>query len=222
MLVAGHGDDARRSSPPTPPSTTRRCSARWPRQWRRRSTACSSTAARSTNDTVLVLANGRAGEVDAARAHRRARRGVRFARRADGTRRRGRDQVRARACRRCPVAGRRPGCRPRRREQPARAVLAERRRSVLGSGAVGARCERRARSIPSGSTIAYNGVTVCRDGIACAARRSRARPGDGRARHRDPLRSAPRARRRDGAHHRPVARVHRREPEHLMTSLAAS
>ena len=71
---------------------------------------------------------------------------------------------------------------------------------------------------PERVDIAYNGVTVCRDGIACDARRGRARRGDGRARHRDPLRPAPRARRGDGAHHRPVARVHRREPAHVVTA----
>ncbi len=81
---------------------------------------------RSTNDTVLVLANGRAGEISAhaltdALAEVCGSLAEQMARDAEGATKFVRVQ-----CRRRPVAGRRPGCRPRRREQPARAVLAER------------------------------------------------------------------------------------------------
>ena len=70
---------------------------------------------------------------------------------------------------------------------------------------------------PERVDISYNGVTVCRDGIACAHDAAALAPRDGRARHRDPLRPAPRARRGDGAHDRSLARVHRREPAHVVS-----
>ena len=54
------------------------------------------------------------------------------------------------------------------------------------------------------------------------ARRGRARGAHGRPRDRDPLRSAPGARRGDRAHHRPLARVHRREPAHVVTRRSAT
>ena len=68
---------------------------------------------------------------------------------------------------------------------------------------------------PERVDISYNGVTVCRDGIA-RARRSRARNAHGRPRDRVCC-DLRRARRGDGAHHRPLARLHRREPAHVMT-----
>ena len=74
---------------------------------------------------------------------------------------------------------------------------------------------------PERVDIAYNGVTVCRDGIACA--------------HDDAALAAAMAapdieircdlhlgaRRGDGAHHRPVARVHRREPADVVSTSSA-
>ena len=88
-----------RSSPPTRRSTPDRSRPRSP-------TAVDDTfnqlcvdACTSTNDTVLVLANGASGvaigdDRSLGGVHRCAHRGVRVARRADGPRRRGRDQVR--------------------------------------------------------------------------------------------------------------------------------
>ena len=52
-------------------------------------------------------------------------------------------------------------------QQPARAVLAQRRRRLLGSCALGAGRERCVHR-PGTVDIAYNDVTVCRDGVACA------------------------------------------------------
>ena len=75
-------------------------------------------------------------------------------------------------------------------EQPARAVLAERRRPVLGPGALRARRERRVHRSRSASTSPTTASP-------CAATASRARTTrralaqrHGRARHRDPLRPA--------------------------------
>ena len=64
--------------------------------------------------------------------------------------------------------------------QPARAVLALRRATRTGAGC--SRSSARAARCfdPERVDISYNGVTVCRDGIARAARRGRARRGDGR------------------------------------------
>ena len=70
---------------------------------------------------------------------------------------------------------------------------------------------------PERVDISYSGVTVCRDGIACDHDAAALAARDGRSRHRDPLRPAPRARRGDDAHDRPVARVHRREPAHVVS-----
>ena len=159
-----------------------------------------------------------AGAVDAARAHRRAHRGVRLARRADGARRRRRDQVRAgpRASARAPT--------PRRASRPAAVADSQLVQCSLNGddpywgrvlselGASGALFD------PERVDIAYNGVTVCRDGIACDARRGRARRGDGRrTRSRSAATCTLGARRGDGAHHRPLARVHRREPAHVVS-----
>ena len=71
------------------------------------------------------------------------------------------------------------------RRQPARAVLALRQGPVLGPGALRARRERRVRSIPKQVDISYDGVTVCRDGIACAHDAAALATAHGRARHRD-------------------------------------
>ena len=135
---------------------------------------------RSTNDTVIVLANGRAGAVDTTRAHRRAHRGVRLARRADGARRRRRDQVRPGPRRRRPHAGRSADRGPRGRQQPARAVLAQRRRRLLGPGALGARRERRVHRSRSGRHLLQRRHRVPRR-HRVRARRSRARAAHGRA-----------------------------------------
>ena len=70
---------------------------------------------------------------------------------------------------------------------------------------------------PERVDISYNGVVVCRDGIACDHDAAALGERDGRARHRDPLRPAPRARRSDDAHDRPVPRVHRREPADVVS-----
>ena len=127
---------------------------------------------RSTNDTVIVLANGRAGAVDAGRARRRAHRGVRLARRADGARRRRRDQARA------GPRGRRPHRRPR------RAIAA---RAVANSQLV--QC-----SLNGGD--AYWGRVLSELGASGAYHRSRSGRHRVQRRHGVPRRRRVRARRR--------------------------
>ena len=202
----------------------RRAAARARRRGRRaRSTASASTAAARTNDTVLVLANGRAGRGRSARAHRRADRGVRLARRADGARRRRRDEVRARR------ASSAPAPTPTRASRPGRSPNSQLVQCSLNGddpywgrvlselGASGALHRSRAR----------RHLLQRRHRVP---RRHRVRARRGRARRaRWPARDIEilcdlhaRARRGDGAHHRPLARVHRREPAHVVSAPSSS
>ncbi len=75
--LARDGDDARGRSRPMRPSTAPRLQRALAAAVAESFDCLSVDGCRSTNDTVLVLANGRAGAVDAARVHRRAHRGVR-------------------------------------------------------------------------------------------------------------------------------------------------
>ena len=73
---------------------------------------------------------------------------------------------------------------------------------------------------PEQVDIAYNGIVVCRDGIAARARRRRGwRRRMDAARHRDRVRPAHRQRRGDDALHRPHARVRRREHGHVVSDV---
>ena len=185
----------------------------------RRSTASRVDGCRSTNDTVLVLANGRAGAVDA--APRSPTRSPRCAARSP-SRWHATPKARRSSC------GSRSSAPAREAEAriAARAVANSQlvQCSLNGSdpywgrvlselGASGAFLD------PERVDISYNGVTVCRDGVACAHDAAALAAAHGRARHRDPVRPAPRARRGDGAHHRPLARVHRREPADVVTEV---
>ena len=73
----------------------------------------------------------------------------------------------------------------RRRQQPARAVFAQRCRSVLGPHPVGARCERRAARSRARRDLVQRCRRVPRR-HRLRPRRGRARACDGRSRHRDP------------------------------------
>ena len=172
---------------------------------------------RSTNDTVIVLANGRAGAVDPIAAHRRAHRGVRLARRADGARRGRRDQVRARARRRRAHAGR--SARRGRARWPTVSSCSARSTAATPTGAACSPSSVRAvrSSIPSRSTSRTTASP-------CAATASRARTTRPRSPRRWPgARSSCAATcalahgEADRAHHRPLARVHRREPAHVVS-----
>ena len=147
---ARDGDDARGRRhrrrgrarvPRTPRSSTASTS---------RSTRCVVDACTSTNDTVLLLANGAAGHEPIDAEGTRSDALVEAVTEvcdelacADGGRRRGRHEARARRRAGRPDRRRRAPRGPGGRREPARAVLAVRRRPVLGSGPVGARGERR-------------------------------------------------------------------------------
>ena len=106
---------------------------------------------RSTNDTVIVLANGRAGTVNEhalvdALTSVCGSLAEQMARDAEGATKLVRIKVvGARTDAEARIAARR-------RQQSARAVLAQRRRRLLGPRALGARCERARSSSPSRST----------------------------------------------------------------------
>ena len=148
---------------------------------------------RSTNDTVLVLANGRAGAVDphaltdaltevcgslAEQMARDAEGATKFVRvRVVGARSTAEAQTAARAVAnsqlvQCSLNGNDPYW---------GRVLSE-------LGASGAHID------PEAVDISYNGVTVCRDGVACAHDEAAITARAGGARHRDPVRPAPRTR----------------------------
>ena len=107
----------------------------------------------STNDTVLVLANGKS-DVDAVEhvvgVHRRAHRGLRLARRADGTRRRGRHEARPPARGRRRARTRTPGAPPAR--WPGRSSCSARSTARTPTGVASSPSSARAgrSSIPSG------------------------------------------------------------------------
>ena len=183
----------------------------------------------STNDTVLVLANGAVGNepitttsgLAYAGVRRGAHRRVRRPRPPDGDRRRGRDQ----AASPLTVRGARNDAEAR---HAARAVASSqlvqcslygkdpywgRMLSELGvSGAV---------FDPERVEIAYDGVVVCRNGIAAAARRRR---GGARRMDQRDIEIACDLRAGTGdatdALHRPHARVRRREHGHVMSATA--
>ncbi len=148
---------------------------------------------RSTNDTVIVLANGRAGAVDLtsltdALTEVCGSLADQMAHDAEGATK----VVRVR------VVGARTFAEAR---TAARAVANSQlvQCSLNGGDAYWGRVlsELGASGVyldPEGVDIAYNGITVCRDGVACRARRNVARHPDGRPRHRTALRSTPRAR----------------------------
>ena len=166
--------------------------------------SCSPTAAAGDRSTRHAL-------------DRRAHRGVRLARRADGARRRRCDEVRAR--RRASARAPRPRRASRRARSPTASSCSARSTAATPTGAGCSPSSARAArsSIPSRST---SPTTASR----CAATASRARTTRPRSRRTWPaarsrslcdLRLG--ARRGDGAHHRPLARVHRREPAHVVT-----
>ena len=123
---------------------------------------------RSTNDTVIVLANGRAGAVDptqltdaltavcgslAEQMARDAEGATKFVRvRVVGARTQGEARIAARG----------------RRQQPARAVLAQRRRRILGPRALGAGSERRVHRSRGASTSRTTAWWCAATAIACA------------------------------------------------------
>ena len=180
MLAVAHHRRGRRR----PPRCTPRSSARSTT----RSTRSSSTAARAPTTPCWCWRTARAGN-DADR-HRAATRSTRSSRpsprSATSSPRRWRPTPRApRSSRTVVVRGARSSDDDARRAaravaaQPARAVLALRRDPYWGRvlselGASGAFLD------PERVDIAYNGITVCRDGIAALARRDRAREVDGR------------------------------------------
>ena len=148
--------------------------------------SCASTAARAPTTPCWCSRTARPGtrrsarrtlgsRCDRARSPRSACRSpVQMARDAEGATKLARIMVRgARSTRRGPPRGARG------RRQPARAVLAERRRPVLGPGAVRARRERRGASTRSRSRSPTTASMVCRDGIA----RRRTTPTRSRQRH---------------------------------------
>ena len=225
--VARDGHDARgahhrrRGRPDR--AAARRCSHAVERHVR---LPASSTAADRTNDTVLVLANGRRGVDAVEHATRSPTRSPRCAARSPS--RWPRDAEGATKLVRVARASA-PAPTPTRASR--RAAVADSQlvqcslngddpywgRVLSELGASGAFID------PERVDIAYNGVTVCRDGIACDARRGRARRGDGRratSRSRCDLHVG--ARRGDDAHHRPLARVHRREPAHVVSDASSA
>ena len=220
--VAGDGDDARRRHHRRRRRPRRRCSARWHARWRE-TFDCLIVDGCPFDERHRARARERARRRGRRpRVHRRAHRGVRFAGRADGTRRRRRDEVRAGAGRRCPVATPTPASPP----APSRTAssCSARSTATTRTGVACSRSSARAArsSIPSGSTS----PTTASPSAATASRARTTRPRSPQAmagaRHRDPLRPPPRARRGDGAHDRPVARVHRREPAHVVTELGST
>ena len=88
------------------------------------------------------------------------------------------------------IRRRRPRRGPRRREQPARAVLAQRRRPVLGPGALRARRERRVHRSGARRHLLQRRHRVPRRHRVRRTTRAALGDGDGRTRHRDPLRPA--------------------------------
>ena len=97
---------------------------------------------RSTNDTVIVLASGRAGTVDNVAFIDALTEVCGSLAEQMAQRRRRRHQVRASTRRRRAHTGGGPRRGPRRREQPTGPMFTQRRRPVLGSCPVRARCER--------------------------------------------------------------------------------
>ena len=178
-----------------------------------------STAADRTNDTVLVLANG----PRPARSTPDPRSPTRSPRCAARSPSRWRATPKARRSS-CGYGSSAP-----RTTDEARTCGSGRGRTASSCSArstattrTGAGCSRssaRAARIidPERVDIAYNGVTVCRDGIACA--HDAAALAHVMAAREIEIRCDLHlgARRGDGPHHRPVARVHRREPAHVVT-----
>ncbi len=141
---------------------------------------------RSTNDTVVVLANGRAGAVDpfaltSALSEVCGSLAEQMARDAEGATKFVRVRVVGRAERRRGPC-RRAGC----REQPARAVFAERQRSLLGARALRTGCERCAPRSGGRRHLLQRHHRVPR-WHRVRARRDRRDAGARADRHRDPL-----------------------------------
>ena len=172
---------------------------------------------RSTNDTVLVLASGRAGAVDPtaltdALTEVCGSLAEQMARDAEGATKLVRISVVG-----APYAGRGARGRPRRRRTASSCSARSTAATPTGAGCSPSSGASGAFIDPERVDISYNGVTVCRDGIACAHDDAALARAHGRPRDRGPVRPAPGARRGDRAHDRPLARVHRREPAHVVT-----
>ena len=177
----------------------------------------------STNDTVLVLANGASGvaigddrslgaftdaltEVCGSLAEQ-------MARDAEGATKFARITVRgARLVRRRPAW---PRARSRRRSSSSARSTA---RTRTGAGCSRSSASSGAEFDPEQVEIAYNGIVACRDGIDAADD-----PDGARADHEGSRRSTSSATCRPGrttaldALHRPLARLHRREPGHVVS-----
>ena len=205
------------SSRPTPRSSPPRCSARSRDAVASTFDCLSVDGCRSTNDTVLVLANGRAGAVDTARAHRRAHRRCadRWPSRWHATPKARRSSCASASSVRAPMPTPRVAARAVANSQLVQCSLNGDDpywgRVLSELGASGAHLD------PEQVDIAYNGVIVCRDGIACAhdAAALAAAMAAPDIEILCDLRLG--ARRSHRAHDRPVARVHRREPAHLVS-----
>ena len=205
-----------RSSPPTPRSTTPRCSARSRTRWARPSTVSRSTAA--VRRTTPCSSSPTAAPAPSIRT-RSPTRSPRCAARSPS---RWRATPKARRSS-CGCASSAPATTPRRASRRGPSPNSQLVQCSLNGndpywgrvlselGASGAHLD------PEAVDISYNGVTVCRDGVACAHDEAAITAALAETRHRDPLRPAARARRGDRAHHRSLARVHRREPAHVVS-----
>ena len=176
-----------RWSPPMPRPTTKRCNG--PSRAVSETFDCLSVdGCRSTNDTVLVLANGAPARSTRTRSPTRS---PRCAARSPN-----RWRATPKARRSSSGSGSSaPGPRPRRGSPPAPSPNSQLVQCSLNGndpywgrvlselGASGAHLD------PEAVDISYNGITVCRDGVACA-HDERDHRCPRRARHRDPLRPA--------------------------------
>ena len=167
--VARDGDDARGAHHRRRGRARARCSRRSRRAVSETFDCLSVDGCRSTNDTVIVLANGRAGAVDAHALTDALTERVRLARRADGARRR-RARPSSCGCGSSARAVRRRGARSRPARSPTASSCSARSTAATRTGAGCSRSSARAArtSIPSGST---SPTTASR----CAATASRAR-----------------------------------------------
>ena len=183
----------------------------------------------STNDTLLVLANGAAGNEPLTRSSRVTSRSARRSMlRAPTSPGRWPPTPKARPSSRpswCAAHGRRRRRAPRHGLSPGASSCSARSTATTrtGVGVVSELGASGARFDPERADIAYQGVTVCRDGIAAEHDAGRARVPDAAARSHHRVRPPRGAGPGHGDLHRSHPRLHRREHgRSLMAALAAA